>query len=89
MFRTKTYGARVASTEAPDNIDNHRYRNYLDPVSILEKGGWIVNEIHHKAISCNSFDNVKTHRVSRQGYQHQTEFVDLEKQYNNNGFCSI
>ena len=37
-FRTNTYGAPAASFEAPDNIENHRYRNYLDPVSMFDRG---------------------------------------------------
>ena len=37
-FRTNTYGAPVASNQAPDNIDNHRYRNNLDPISMLDGG---------------------------------------------------
>ena len=37
-FRTNTYGAPVASITAPDNIENHRYRNNLDPVSQFDYG---------------------------------------------------
>ena len=37
-FRTNTYGAPAASIQAPDNIDNHRYRNDLDPVSMFDAG---------------------------------------------------
>ena len=37
-FRTNTYGAPAASITTPDNIDNHRYRNYLDPVSMFDAG---------------------------------------------------
>ena len=37
-FRTNTYGAPAASFDAPDNIENHRYRNYLDPVSMFDRG---------------------------------------------------
>ena len=37
-FRTNTYGAPAASFKAPDNIENHRYRNYLDPVSMFDRG---------------------------------------------------
>jgi hypothetical protein len=37
-FKTNTYGAPVASITTPDNVDNHRYRNYGDPVSLLDRG---------------------------------------------------
>ena len=37
-FRTNTYGAPAASKQAPDNIENHRYRNDLDPVSMFDGG---------------------------------------------------
>jgi hypothetical protein len=37
-FKTNTYGAPVASITTPDNIDNHRYRNYGDPVSMFDRG---------------------------------------------------
>jgi pimeloyl-ACP methyl ester carboxylesterase len=37
-FKTNTYGAPAASMTGPDNKDNHRYRNYGDPVSIFDRG---------------------------------------------------
>ena len=37
-FKTNTYGAPAASITRPDNVDNHRYRNYGDPVSIFDRG---------------------------------------------------
>ena len=37
-FKTTTYGAPVASMTAPDGINNKRYRNYDDPVSMLDRG---------------------------------------------------
>ena len=37
-FKTNTYGAPVASFTTPDNKDNHRYRNYGDPISIFDRG---------------------------------------------------
>jgi hypothetical protein len=37
-FKTNTYGAPVASLTVPDNVDNHRYRNYGDPVSMFDRG---------------------------------------------------
>ena len=38
IFITNTYGAPAASYKAPDNIENHRYRNYGDPVSMFDRG---------------------------------------------------
>jgi pimeloyl-ACP methyl ester carboxylesterase len=38
-FKTTTYGAPVKSITTPDNIDNKRFRNIGDPVSILDRGG--------------------------------------------------
>ena len=37
-FKTTTYGAPVASTIAPDGINNKSYRNYDDPISMLDRG---------------------------------------------------
>ena len=37
-FKTTTYGAPVASMTAPDGINNKRYRNYDDPVSMFDRG---------------------------------------------------
>jgi pimeloyl-ACP methyl ester carboxylesterase len=37
-FKTTTYGAPVKSISTPDNIDNKRFRNIGDPVSILDRG---------------------------------------------------
>jgi hypothetical protein len=37
-FKTITYGAPVKSISTPDNIDNKRFRNIGDPVSILDRG---------------------------------------------------
>ena len=37
-FKTNTYGAPAASITRPDNVDNHRYRNYGDPISIFDRG---------------------------------------------------
>ena len=37
-FKTTTYGAPVASMTAPDGINNTRYRNCDDPVSMLDRG---------------------------------------------------
>jgi pimeloyl-ACP methyl ester carboxylesterase len=37
-FKTTTYGAPVKSITTPDNIDNKRFRNIGDPVSVLDRG---------------------------------------------------
>ena len=37
-FKTTTYGAPVASITQPDNINNNSFRNYDDPVSMLDRG---------------------------------------------------
>ena len=37
-FKTNTYGAPAASLTRPDNVNNHRYRNYGDPISIFDRG---------------------------------------------------
>ena len=37
-FKTTTYGAPVASLTVPDNINNKRYRNYDDAVSMFDRG---------------------------------------------------
>ena len=36
--KTTTYGAPVKSTTTPDNVDNKRFRNIGDLVSILDRG---------------------------------------------------
>ena len=37
-FKTTTYGAPLLSMTTPDNINNKRYRNYDDPVSMFDRG---------------------------------------------------
>ena len=37
-FETDTYGTPAASYSIPDNIDNHRYRNYGHPISMFDRG---------------------------------------------------
>jgi hypothetical protein len=37
-FNTTTYGAPVKSFTTPDTIDNKRFRNVGDPISILDRG---------------------------------------------------
>ena len=44
-FKTNTYGAPTMTLKSPDNKDNHRYRNYGDPISFFDRGA----ESHVKA----------------------------------------
>ena len=37
-FKTNTYSAPAVSMTRPDNKDNHRYRNYGDPISMFDRG---------------------------------------------------
>ena len=37
-FNTNTYGAPVMSMKTPDNVNNHRYRNYGDVISMFDRG---------------------------------------------------
>jgi hypothetical protein len=37
-FKTNVYGTPAASFTTPDNKDNHRYRNYGDPISAFDRG---------------------------------------------------
>jgi hypothetical protein len=43
-FKTNVYGTPAASLTTPDNVDNHRYRNFGDPFSIFDRGA----EINYK-----------------------------------------
>ena len=46
QVETKTYGAPVASMTAPDGINHNRYRNYDDPVSMLDRGATMSVKDH-------------------------------------------
>ena len=37
-FKTNAYGTPAVSFTTPDNKDNHRYRNFGDPISIFDRG---------------------------------------------------
>ena len=37
-FKTNTYGAPVVSWTTPDRVNNNRYRNFGDPISIFDRG---------------------------------------------------
>jgi hypothetical protein len=88
-FKTNTYGAPVASIIAPDNIDNHRYRNLGDPINVTDKGASVsfkpsalykaVMEAPYKGLldahSCDNFPSNK----NKSHYNFQTDVVDLLK----------
>lgn len=77
-FKTTTYGAPVASMTTPDNINNKRYRNYQDPVSILDRGATmnVKNQLNVKDYqNLNYISNVKdiaTKALNNHGYENFT-----------------
>ena len=89
-FTTNTYGTPAASYKMPDNIDNHRYRNYGDPISIFDEGaksnfkksalehyamgGIDPVEIWNGLLDAHSYDNFDQHIVSDEVYRHQPVF---------------
>jgi hypothetical protein len=76
-FKTDTYGAPEASITRPDNEDNHRYRNFLDPISILDGGASSTNQITLNQLVAHSYGNFNID-IEKHGYTQQTDFVDLE-----------
>ena len=83
-FKTNTYGAPVASLTTPDNKDNHRYRNYGDPVSIFDRGAekrikpealkHYGKENVKAASSAHSYDNFTDTKISNWEETYQPEF---------------
>ena len=63
-FKTTTYGAPVASMTAPDGINNKRYRNYDDPVSMLDRGATISVK---DPLTLHNYLNIKTPSNISQG----------------------
>ena len=57
-FTRDTYGAPEASIMRPDNEDNHRYRNFLDPVSFLDGGATSTHQITLDPLVGHSYDNL-------------------------------
>ena len=43
-FKTTTYGAPVISMTTPDNINNKRFRNYDDRISMFDRGATMVDK---------------------------------------------
>ena len=56
-FKTTTYGAPVASMTAPDGINNKRYRNYDDPVSMFDRGATMSTK---DPLTLQNYLNIKT-----------------------------
>ena len=55
--KTTTYGAPVASMTAPDGINNKRYRNYDDPVSMFDRGATMSVK---DPLTLQNYLNIKT-----------------------------
>ena len=86
-FKTITYGAPVASITAPDGINNKRYRNYDDPISMLDRGAAMtvkdpvnynsnILDIGTKMINnhnCNIFINNQIDNTSQDTYVYRTD----------------
>jgi hypothetical protein len=86
-FKTDTYGTPAASYKMPDNKDNHRYRNYGDPISAFDRGaksnfkrsafnhylngGYDPMELWNGLLDAHSYDNFDKTKVSDEAYHHQ------------------
>ena len=64
-FKSNTYGAPVASLTGADN----RFRNYFDPVSILDRG---ANNKVRVGLNPHDFSNFDQNKVSNQPFQTYT-----------------
>ena len=67
------------STTKTDNADNHRYRNYLDPVSFLDGGATQNLLITPDPLESHSYENFHNIHIEKQGYEVRTDFVDLDQ----------
>ncbi len=61
-FKSNTYGAPVLSINGADN----RFRNYFDPVSILDRG---ADNTFHMGFNTHSFVNFDTEKVSNKTFK--------------------
>ena len=61
-FKSNTYGAPVASLSGADN----RFRNYFDPVSILDRG---ADNTLHVGFNPHSFVNFDTEKVTNKSFK--------------------
>ena len=77
-FKTDTYGAPDLSNTRPDNEDNHRYRNYLDPISFLDGGASQNILLTANPLEAHSYENLNVD-IEKRGYHAQTDFVDLDQ----------
>ncbi len=64
-FKSNTYGAPVLSTTGADN----RFRNFFDPVSILDRGA--ANSLH-AGLNPHSFSNFETNEVTDKPFKTYT-----------------
>ena len=90
-FKTNTYGAPVASITRPDNIDNHRYRNWLNPVSAADNGATVKfkpSALFKGSLNALSYDKILDNKLSRTKYNIQTDFVDLLTSNKPDGFIT-
>ena len=86
-FKTTTYGAPVASITAPDGINHKCYRNYDDPISMLDRGSIMtvkdpldytstIQEIGIKLLNDHSytkFTNNQIDTTSQTTYEYRTD----------------
>jgi pimeloyl-ACP methyl ester carboxylesterase len=77
-FKTDTYGAPELSITRPDNEDNHRYRNFLDPVSLLDGGASTKPQMTLNPLEAHSYEDFNIN-IEKRGYDVQTDFVDLDQ----------
>ena len=77
-FKTNTYGAPVLSNQRPDEENNNRYRNFLDPVSMLDKGAYQNPLLTANPLVSHSYKNFNI-GIEKQGYNIHTDFVDLDQ----------
>jgi hypothetical protein len=61
-FKSNTYGAPVLSTTAADN----RFRNYFDPVSILDRG---ASKSVHAGVNPHTYSNFEKNKVSNNTFK--------------------
>ena len=89
-FKTNTYGKPAASYKMPDNIDNHRYRNNGDPISMFDRGAksnlkksalchyadgfFEPIEIWNGLLDAHAYNNFDKNKVSDEVYRHQPMF---------------
>jgi hypothetical protein len=84
-FKTTTCGAPVKSTTMPDKMDNQRFRNIGDPISIIDRGATSAvkpsllqnvssiipdtNSINTKGVALQALDNHSSDGFGKQLYK--------------------